>query len=109
VEPGSPAEQAGIRGGQLDVVLYGQALLLGGDIITHLNDKPVDTPERLTGAMRSLHVGDTLRVTLFRRDQTQEVTLILPERPLLPQDVLVQRSVAPLGGPRAVGRPGYRL
>jgi S1-C subfamily serine protease len=109
VEPGSPAEQAGIRGGQLDVVLYGAALLLGGDIITHLDDTPVDTPERLTGAMRSLHVGDTLRVTLFRRGQTQEVTIILPERPLLPQDVLTQRSMASLLEPRVVGRPGYRL
>ena len=47
--------------------------------------------------MRSLHVGHTLRVRLFRRGQTQEVTLILPERPLLPQDVLAQPSVAPLG------------
>jgi S1-C subfamily serine protease len=109
VEPGSPAEQAGIHGGQLDVLLYGQALLLGGDIITHINDTPVDTPERLTGAMRSLHVGDTLRMTLFRRGQTQEVTLILPERPILPHAVLTERSVAPLGGPRVVGRPGYRL
>jgi len=109
VEPGSPAEQAGVRGGQLDAVLYGQALLLGGDIITHLNDTPVDTPERLTGVMRSLHVGDTLRMTLFRLGRTQEVTLVLPERPLLPQDVLTQRSEAPLMGLRVVGRPGYRL
>jgi serine protease Do len=109
VEPGSPAEQAGVRGGQMDAVLFGQALLLGGDIITHLNDKPVDTPERLTGVMRSLHVGDTLRMTLFRLGQTQEVTLILPERPLLLQDALFQRSEAPLLGPRVVGRPGYRL
>ena len=109
VEPGNPAEQAGIHGGQLDVVLGGVALLLGGDIITHINDTPVDTPDRLTGAMRSLHVGDTLRMTLFRRGQTQEVTLILPERPILPHAVLTERSVAPLGGPRVVGRPGYRF
>jgi len=95
--------------GRGDADQDGVALLLGGDIITHLNDKPVDTPERLTGAMRSLHVGDTLRVTLFRRGQTQEVTLVLPERPLQPQDAVAQRSVAPLGGPRAVGRTGYRL
>jgi S1-C subfamily serine protease len=108
VEPGSPAEQAGVRGGQLDVVLGGVALLLGGDIITHFNDKPVDTPERLTEAMRSLHVGDTLRVTLFRHGQTQEVTLILPERPLLPQDALAQRSVAPLGAVRRDDRTGDR-
>jgi S1-C subfamily serine protease len=92
----------------LDLVLGGVALLLGGDIITHLNGKPVDTPERLTEAMRSLHVGDTLRVTLFRQGQTQEVTLILPERPLLPQDVPTQRSVAPLGAIRRGDRTGDR-
>jgi S1-C subfamily serine protease len=108
VEPGSPAEQAGIRGGQLDLVLGGKALLLGGDIITHLNGAPVDTPERLTGAMRSLHVGDSLQVTLFRRGQTQEMTLTLLERPLLPLDVSPQRNLAPLGGPRLLGS-AYRL
>ena len=108
VESDSPAEKAGVRGGQLDLVLGGVALLLGGDIITHLNGKPVDTPERLTEAMRSLHVGDTLRVTLFRQGQTQEVTLILPERPLLPQDVPTQRSVAPLGAIRRGDRTGDR-
>jgi S1-C subfamily serine protease len=108
VESDSPAEKAGVRGGQLDLVLGGVALLLGGDIITHLNGKPVDTPERLTEAMRSLHVGDTLRVTLFRQGQTQEVTLILPERPLLAQDALAQRSVAPLGAVRGGDRTGDR-
>jgi len=108
VESDSPAEKAGVRGGQLDLVLGGVALLLGGDIITHLNGKPVDTPERLTEAMRSLHVGDTLRVTLFRQGQTQEVTLILPDRPLLPQDVPTQRSVAPLGAIRRGDRTGDR-
>jgi S1-C subfamily serine protease len=40
VEPGSPAEQARVRGGHLDLVIGGQALLLGGDIITRSTASP---------------------------------------------------------------------
>ena len=109
VEPGSPAEKVGVRGGHLDVVIGGDALLLGGDIITQVDGQRVDTPEALTRAMRGLKVGDTVRLTLFRMGQTQDVQFVLPERPFLPQDVLGQRSVAPLGALRPTGRTGYRL
>jgi serine protease Do len=111
VEPGSPAEHVGVRGGHLDVVIGGNALLLGGDIITHVNGRRVDTPERLTSTMRRLQVGDTVHLTLFRQGQTQDVEFILPERPFLPQDILTQRSIAPLGAGavRPAGKPGYRL
>jgi serine protease Do len=109
VEPGSPAEQVGVRGGHLDVVIAGDALLLGGDIITQVNGRRVDTPEELTKVMRGLKVGDTVRLTLFRMGQTQDVHFVLPERPFLPQDVLGQRSVAPLGALRPTGRARYRL
>ncbi|HYL82295.1 MAG TPA: PDZ domain-containing protein, partial [Candidatus Acidoferrum sp.] len=95
VEPGSPAEQAGVRGGHLDLVIGGHALLLGGDIITRVNGQPVDTPERLTGAMRTLRVGDTAHLTLSRDGESQEVEFVLPERPVLPQDILAHRSAAP--------------
>jgi serine protease Do len=94
VEPGSPAEQVGVRGGQLDVVIGGDAFLLGGDIITQVDGQQVDTPERLMRAMRGLKVGDTVLLTLFRGGQTQDMRFVLPERPFLPQDVPSQRSVA---------------
>jgi S1-C subfamily serine protease len=108
VEPGSPAEHAGVRGGHLDVVIRGDALLLGGDIITRVNGQPVDTPERLMRAMRPLKVGDTVQLTLFREGETQDVEFVLPERPFLPQDLLTQRSVAPLGAVRRGDRTAYR-
>lgn len=108
VEPGSPAEHAGVRGGNLDVVIGGNALLLGGDIITQVNGQEVDTPERLTRAMRSLKVGETVHVTLFREGQTHDVEFVLPERPVLPQDILAQHSVAPVGAVRGGDRADYR-
>ncbi len=109
VEPGSPAERAGLQGGQLDLVIGGKALLLGGDIITHVNGKQVNSPENLAEAMRALKVGNSVRLTLFNESGTRDVQVILPERPILPEDIQAQRSVAPLGGGRAVDRARYRL
>jgi len=109
VEPGSPAEHVGVQGGRLDIVIGGDALLLGGDIITHVNGRLVDTPERLTKTMRGLKVGDTVRLTLFREGKSQDVEFVLPERPFIPQDVLTHRSISPLGTIRPPVKPGYRL
>jgi S1-C subfamily serine protease len=92
VEPGSPAEAAELRGGQLDLTIDGQAVLIGGDIITAVNGKPVDTPEKLADAMKDLAVGATIRLTVFRGGQTREVECVLPERPILPGDIPGQHS-----------------
>ncbi len=94
VEPGSPAEQAGIRGGQLDVIIGTQEFLLGGDIITRVNGQPVDTPERLTHVLHGWQVGDTLHLELARDGQPLELTLLLVERPILPQDIHPDGSMA---------------
>jgi serine protease Do len=92
VEPGSPAEAAELRGGQIDLTIDGQAVLVGGDIITAVNGEVVDTPEKLADAMRDLTVGATIRLTVFREGQTREVQCVLPERPILPGDVPGQQS-----------------
>jgi putative serine protease PepD len=110
VEPGSPAEAAGIRGGQLDLVIGGQAMLIGGDIITAINGTPVDSPLRMAQAMRDLKVGAAVRLTVFREGQTREVECTLPERPLLPGDIPGQRpSFAPQNTATRVDRAPYRL
>ncbi len=95
VEPGSPAARVGIRGGHLDVVIGGRAFLLGAEIITRVNGQPVETPDGLVQAMGSLRVGDTVCLTLFRGGKTQEVEFLLPERPILPQDLLAQGALVP--------------
>lgn len=81
VGKGSPAERADIREGTLDVTVNGVRFLLGGDIITQVNDRPIRTSEDFFKALAGLQVGAELRLTLFRDGQTLTKTLTLAERP----------------------------
>ena len=86
VDPGSPAQQAGIHGGNLPLTIAGIEFLLGGDIITEINGQTVDNPENLLKLIGSLKVGDKVRLTLFHKKETRNIELNLPERPILPGD-----------------------
>jgi len=87
VEPGSPAEAAGISGGILDVTLAGQELLLGGDILTKIDGKAVTTPEQFESVLATLRVGSDVMLDVFRDGKPLQVRIKLPERPVLPQDL----------------------
>ena len=87
IEPGSPADAAGMRGGEVEFTLGTLSLLLGGDIVTRINGVPTTDPERIAPIMRGLKVGDTLTMSVFREGDTREVVYTLPERPLLPGDL----------------------
>jgi serine protease Do len=103
VEPGSPAEQAQLQGGDLEMTIAGDDFLLGGDIITIMNGKRLDSPETVINALQELKVGGEISLTIFRDGKTQEVTYKLPERPLLPGDIPGQTAATPLGG-RQIGK-----
>jgi serine protease Do len=87
VDPGSPAQLAGIRGGNLLVTIAGEQLLLGGDIVTEMNGQSANDSKRFAAMVSSLKVGDTVRLTLYREKHAHQVTFTLPERPLLPGDL----------------------
>ena len=101
VEPGSPAEQAQLQGGDLELTIAGNDFLLGGDIITSMNGKRLDSPESVISALQELKVGSELSLTIFREGKSQEVKYKLSERPLLPGDIPGQADAALAPGRQA--------
>jgi serine protease Do len=87
VYDGSPAEQAGIRGGTLAVVVQGDEYLLGGDIVTAIQGTPVRTHQDYITKVKTLKPGQRVKVTLMREGHSREVTLTVAERPRLPSDL----------------------
>ena len=100
VEPGSPAEAAGVKGGELDLIVSGEPYLLGGDVITEVNGVRADDPERLIATFGSLKVGDKARLTVFREGKTRQMEIALTERPASPG----RPQGAPDGGTGVDGR-----
>jgi len=92
VEPGSPAEQAGLLGGQFELMIDGLSLLLGGDIITSVNNIRLDSPDKLPEIERTLRIGLTVSLTVFRNGEHQKVEYVISERPILPWDILISRT-----------------
>ncbi len=87
VEPGSPAEAAGMRGGEVEFTLGTTSLLLGGDIVTAINGIATTEAEKIAPIMRALKVGSELKMSVFREGETRDIVYTLPERPLLPGDL----------------------
>ncbi|HEY3380417.1 MAG TPA: trypsin-like peptidase domain-containing protein [Vicinamibacterales bacterium] len=105
VEPGSPAEKADIQDGEFELTIGGQPILLGGDIITELNGSSVDGPGKLESALKSVKIGDTLRMAVFRDSKTLRIDVVVTERPILPSDLPGRRVGNPLGAVPLTGGP----
>ncbi len=107
VEPGSPAQKAGLRGGELPVMVAGLEILLGGDIITHINEMAVDSPEMVVKIYRSLKVGEKIVVDFSRTGKKMKAEFIISERPILPSDLLSRTSsgLMPQAKPLRPGLP----
>ena len=84
---GSPADQAGIRGGSLSVIIQGEEYLVGGDILTAIQGQPVRSHDEYMTRVNALKLGQTVRVTIVRDGQSREVSLTVEERPRLPSDL----------------------
>jgi len=108
VEPGSPAQKAGLQGGELPVMVAGLEVLLGGDIITHINEMAIDSPEMIVKIYRSLKVGQEIAITYSRKGKQMKAQIIISERPILPGDLLSGASSGLMPQSRSL-RPGLSL
>lgn len=78
---GSSAEKAGIRGASEIARLYNERILIGGDIITQVDDRAVSSLDELKLALEIKRPGDTVNVTIFRGKTRQQKPVVLAEAP----------------------------
>lgn len=77
VAKGSPAEGAGIRGGNRTAVIDGQTLVVGGDILLAVDGIPTGNLadyQRMRDHMQKLAPGATIRVTVLRAGRVLNLT-----------------------------------
>jgi S1-C subfamily serine protease len=81
VQQGSPADTAGLRGGDISATLNGSPVQLGGDIVTAVDGKPVKTSEDLADLVEDKKPGDEVTLTVQRGSDEQELKVELGKRP----------------------------
>lgn len=80
VQPNSPAEKAGLRGGSIQTSLPG--VLAGGDLIVATDGHPVrGFDDFLSYLIINKSPGDTIVLTIVRDGKEQDVSLVLGKRP----------------------------
>jgi S1-C subfamily serine protease len=79
--PGSPAAQAGLRGGHREVIVGGLRIPLGGDIIAGIDDHKVTGMKQMVRLIDKLKVGETMTLRILRDGQPMDLKVLLAERP----------------------------
>ncbi len=82
VEPGSPAANAALQGGDREVIVSGRPMRAGGDILVAINETQVKDFDDLINFLASrTSVGDVVTLTIVRDGDEIKVDLTLEERP----------------------------
>jgi S1-C subfamily serine protease len=77
VTPGGPAERSGLRGGNRVAILGMRRVLLGGDVLTGIDDRPIASQMDLNLALNRKRPGDTVKVEFYRGGQKMELHVAL--------------------------------
>jgi S1-C subfamily serine protease len=81
VEKGSPADLAGLRGGERRVVYQGTPVVVGGDVIVEIDGEKITSSSDISNFVSDKKPGDKVRVVYFSRGKERETEVLLRERP----------------------------
>jgi S1-C subfamily serine protease len=84
VQPDGPGAKAGLKGGKEDAKFQARTFTDGGDIITKIDDRKIDTPDDLSEAVQLFDPGQKVKVQVYRDGKKRDLDLTLGERPLNP-------------------------
>jgi S1-C subfamily serine protease len=82
IQPGSPADRAGLRGGTGQTRFQIQTYAEGGDIITKVDGRPIEDANDLSAVVARFAPGEEVTVEVHRGGESRQVKVRLGERPL---------------------------
>jgi 2-alkenal reductase len=82
ITEGTAAAEAGLRGGDTQEIFLGQPVVLGGDIITMIDDEPLQSfDDLLSYLVMYTEPGQEVTLTVIRDGETIDVPVTLGSRP----------------------------
>jgi S1-C subfamily serine protease len=84
VQSGSPAEKAGLRGGDTPVIVDGESYTIGGDVITQADGRKITSIEQLRELVLAKKPGDTIDLEVRRDAETMSFSIELGRQPQTP-------------------------
>ncbi|ALQ52283.1 S1C family serine protease [Nitrosomonas ureae] len=73
ISPGSAADTAGLQG----ATITPEGNIIAKDIIVAVEDKPIDSVDKLLSRIDNYKVGDTIKITVLRKNATIDVSVTL--------------------------------
>jgi S1-C subfamily serine protease len=81
VEPDSPAEEAGIRGGGEETEFQTTPVRPGGDLIVAVNGRRLTRAQDLADVISAMHAGQRVRLQVLRDGERRTIDVELGQRP----------------------------
>ncbi|MBN8866635.1 MAG: trypsin-like peptidase domain-containing protein [Solirubrobacterales bacterium] len=81
VVKGGPADEAGIEGGEKELIFQGARYDTGGDVIVSVNGEPIAHAEDLGKMIGALKPGDTAKIGVIRDGDHKTIEVELGDRP----------------------------
>jgi serine protease Do len=80
VERTSPADVAGLKGGDRVVNIEGRPVVLGGDVIIAIDNMEIQGAEDIEALLSMKTIGDSVGFTVIRGNSTQDFNVVLGVR-----------------------------
>jgi S1-C subfamily serine protease len=81
VVEGGPAAEAGLKGGDNEIVFQAQPYKVGGDVIVDVEGRKVVQPDALVEAVAAKKPGEKLELTVLRDNKRKTIDVTLGKRP----------------------------
>ncbi|MRS02627.1 PDZ domain-containing protein [bacterium] len=81
VVAGGPADLAGLIGSYKPVIINSKRVMIGGDVITSIENQTITTVDDLQQALAAKVPGDQVQLTVIRSDTELTVSVTLAEKP----------------------------